>query len=91
MKTEIIKLGAFGGLHARQAALLVNEASHHISDVTLEYKNGKANLKSVLGVMSLGVPQGAEVKLTVSGSDHEKAFEAIKKLIQEIQTRTYHD
>ena len=47
------------GIHARPATLLVQTASKFASDITLEYKGKSVNLKSIMGVMSLGVGQGA--------------------------------
>ena len=43
------------GIHARPATLLVQTASKFNSDVNLEYKGKSVNLKSIMGVMSLGV------------------------------------
>ena len=43
------------GIHARPATLLVQTASKFASDITLEYKGKSVNLKSIMGVMSLGV------------------------------------
>lgn len=45
------------GIHARPATLLVQTASKFASDITLEYKGKSVNLKSIMGVMSLGVGQ----------------------------------
>lgn len=43
------------GIHARPATLLVQAASKFASDVTLSYQGKDVNLKSIMGVMSLGV------------------------------------
>ena len=45
------------GLQAQQVTLLVNTANKFSSEVSLEYKAKKVNLKSIMGVMSLGVSQ----------------------------------
>ena len=69
------------GIHARPATLLVNTATKFASDVNLEY-NGKAvNLKSIIGVMSLGVSQGAEVKISASGADEAEAVAALTEVL----------
>ena len=47
------------GIHARPATLLVQTASKYSSDIQLEYKGKSVNLKSIMGVMSLGVGQEA--------------------------------
>lgn len=79
MKKESFKVIAETGIHARPATLLVQTASKFQSDITLEYKGKSVNLKSIMGVMSLGVGQGAEVVIQVSGEDEHDAMVAIKE------------
>ena len=62
------------GLHARPATTLVQAASQFDSDIKLEYKGKFANLKSIMGVMSLGIPKGAVIKITAEGLDEEQAI-----------------
>ncbi|WP_070119424.1 phosphocarrier protein HPr [Bacillus marinisedimentorum] len=71
------------GIHARPATQLVNKAGHYQSDVTLEYKGKTVNLKSIMGVMSLGVPQGAEVTIKAEGSDADEALAGLEELMNE--------
>ena len=65
------------GIHARPATLLVQAASKFNSDINLEYNGKSVNLKSIMGVMSLGVGQGADVTITADGDDANEAIEAI--------------
>ena len=65
------------GIHARPATLLVQAASQFNSDINLEYNGKSVNLKSIMGVMSLGVGQGADVTITADGDDAKEAIEAI--------------
>lgn len=65
------------GIHARPATLLVQTASKFNSDVNLEYKGKSVNLKSIMGVMSLGVGQGSDVVITAEGDDEEEAIQTI--------------
>ena len=65
------------GIHARPATLLVQAASKFNSDINLEYNVKSVNLKSIMGVMSLGVGQGADVTITADGDDAKEAIEAI--------------
>lgn len=65
------------GIHARPATLLVQAASKFNSDINLEYNGKSVNLKSIMGVMSLGVGQGADVTITADGDDAKEAIEAI--------------
>ncbi|MGG0921783.1 phosphocarrier protein HPr [Leuconostoc suionicum] len=65
------------GIHARPATLLVRAASKFASDVTLSYQGKDVNLKSIMGVMSLGVGQGADVTIKTEGADEEAAMTTI--------------
>lgn len=65
------------GIHARPATLLVQAASKFNSDINLEYNGKSVNLKSIMGVMSLGVGQGADVTITADGDDAKETIEAI--------------
>ncbi|GAA3631792.1 phosphocarrier protein HPr [Lactobacillus hamsteri] len=65
------------GIHARPATLLVQAASKFGSDVNLEYNGKSVNLKSIMGVMSLGVGQNADVTITADGDDEKDALDAI--------------
>ena len=52
------------------------------SEVTLEYKGKSVNLKSIMGVMSLGVGQGADVTITAEGADADDAIAAISETME---------
>ncbi|WP_220740943.1 phosphocarrier protein HPr [Leuconostoc miyukkimchii] len=70
------------GIHARPATLLVQAASKFTSDVTLSYQGKDVNLKSIMGVMSLGVGQGADVTIKTDGEDEEAAIKAIAEAME---------
>lgn len=73
------------GLHARPATKLVQSVTNVQSDVTLEYRGRSVNLKSIMGVMSLGIPKGAEIKIITAGRDEVAAIEAVNKVMREEQ------
>ncbi|GAF40438.1 phosphotransferase system, phosphocarrier protein HPr [Agrilactobacillus composti DSM 18527 = JCM 14202] len=70
------------GIHARPATLLVQTASKFNSDINLEYKGKSVNLKSIMGVMSLGVGQGADVTISADGADEKDALEAVSETMK---------
>ncbi|CAM3099185.1 phosphocarrier protein HPr [Leuconostoc rapi] len=70
------------GIHARPATLLVQAASKFTSDVTLSYQGKDVNLKSIMGVMSLGVGQGADVTIKAEGEDEAAAIAAIVEAME---------
>ncbi|AGX03630.1 MULTISPECIES: phosphocarrier protein HPr [Bacillaceae] len=78
MVEKQFKVTAETGIHARPATLLVQTASKFDSDVHLEYKEKKVNLKSIMGVMSLGVGQGADIKIIAEGNDEAEAVKALE-------------
>ena len=69
------------GIHARPATMLVQTASKFDSDIQLEYNSKKVNVKSIMGVMSLGVGKDAEITIYVDGSDEAEAIEAITDVL----------
>lgn len=73
------------GLHARPATLLVKKASSFKSDVSIEYNGKKANVKSLIGVLSLAVTKNALIKVIASGDDEALAVEEIVKLVQTLE------
>lgn len=83
MKEQTFKITADTGVHARPATLLVNQAGQFESEIELHYNNKTVNLKSIMGVMSLGIPKGAEIKITATGSDEENAMKSIEEVIKE--------
>lgn len=68
------------GLHARPAALFVQEASKFKSEVSVRNGEQEVNAKSILGVLMLGADQGCVITVTAEGEDAEAALEAIKAL-----------
>ncbi|OYW69359.1 MAG: phosphocarrier protein HPr [Aerococcus viridans] len=77
MQKQEFNITAETGIHARPATLLVQAASKFNSDINLEYKGKSVNLKSIMGVMSLGVGQGSDVVITAEGDDEEEAIQTI--------------
>ncbi|WP_342430419.1 phosphocarrier protein HPr [Neobacillus sp. FSL H8-0543] len=82
MAEKQFKVIADTGIHARPATLLVQTASKFDSEVTLEYKSKKVNLKSIMGVMSLGISQGADIVISAEGSDSEDALKSLDDLLK---------
>lgn len=82
-KEVVVKNGS--GLHARPATLLVKKASSFKSDVSIEYNGKKANVKSLIGVLSLAVTKDATIKVVASGDDEALAVEEIVKLVENLE------
>ncbi|WP_085994219.1 phosphocarrier protein HPr [Oceanobacillus senegalensis] len=69
------------GIHARPATTLVHAASQFDSEIKLEYKGKAVNLKSIMGVMSLGIGNGAQIKMSADGKDEQEALSTLEKTI----------
>lgn len=82
MLEKQFKVTAETGIHARPATLLVQTASKFDSEIYLEYKDKKVNLKSIMGVMSLGVGQGADIKISAEGSDEAEAVNSLEETLK---------
>ena len=66
------------GLHARPATVAVNAASKFKSEINVAFKGREVNMKSIMGVMSLGIPTQSEI--TVSYED--AAVAAIEEVLR---------
>ncbi len=75
------KIVAETGIHARPATLLVQAAGKFDSEITLEYKGRSVNLKSIMGVMSLGVGKNADITIAATGSDENDAINTLTETL----------
>lgn len=69
------------GIHARPASMLVSVANKFSSDINLVYDGKDVNLKSILGVMSLGIGLGEEFKINANGADEQEALDELTKAL----------
>jgi len=68
------------GIHARPATALVNKANEFKSDVSAESKGRKVTMKSILGVLSLGLEAGDVVTFEATGDDSALVLEAFEEI-----------
>jgi phosphocarrier protein len=77
-----VTLGSKSGLHARPAAIFVQQAKGFQSQITLSKDEKTANARSILSVLSLGAEQGDQVVLKVNGADAETALAQLTALLE---------
>jgi phosphotransferase system HPr (HPr) family protein len=65
------------GLHARPAAVLVQTAGRYQAQVRLAHGEKRADARSIIQLLSLGVRQGSALLVTAEGSDEEEALAAV--------------
>lgn len=70
------------GLHARPAALFVQTANRFTCEVTVRKGRQKVNGKSIMGIMTLAVQQGASIIVRTEGPEAEEAMAEISRLIE---------
>ena len=70
------------GLHARPATVAVNAASKFKSEVKVAFKGREVNMKSIMGVMSLGIPTQSEITITCVGEDEQVAAQTIEEILR---------
>lgn len=65
------------GFHARPAAILTQVAIKYKSRIDILFEDKKITAKSILGIMSAGIPYGATIVIQCDGEDEVEAMEAI--------------
>lgn len=70
------------GLHARLAAKVVQAASKYDVEIELHYQDKVVDLKSILGLMSLSIPYGENVRLVAKGENVEEAIKDVASILE---------
>lgn len=71
------------GLHARPATILVNQSNKFTSQIHILHNGKQMDLKSIMGVMALGIPTKAKVEIIADGDDEKEAIAALSKVVKE--------
>ena len=69
------------GLHACPATFFIQKANEFKSSIWVEKEERRVNAKSLLGVLSLGIMGGTDIKIIADGSDEEEAVEGLVALV----------
>ena len=70
------------GLHARPAELFAKLALQFESRIALIRNDQRADGKSILEILTLGVQPGTELVLEAQGNDAQQAVEALATLVE---------
>ena len=76
------------GLYASPATELVYAVKLYKSHVTLNYNEKSVNMKSLMGVLSLGIPHKAKIEIVVEGEDEGTAMDMIVEKIKSLEIGT---
>jgi phosphocarrier protein len=82
MAKALVQVNTEVGLHARPAAEFVKAAASSGHLVHLTNRQGKRVLgNSILGILSLGVKQGEEITIEVSGLDEDAVLQTLIQVV----------
>ena len=70
------------GLHSRPATFFIQKANEYKSSIWVERDERRVNAKSLLGVLSLGIMGGTNIRIIADGSDEQSAVEGLVKLVE---------
>ena len=70
------------GLHARPATFFIQKANEFKSSIWVEKEERRVNAKSRLGVLSLGIVGGTNIRIIADGVDEEAAVDGLVSLVQ---------
>ena len=70
------------GLHARPAALFVQEASRHKCSVVVVKDGLEVNGKSVMGLMLLAAESGSKLTVKADGPDEAAALDGLAAVFE---------
>jgi len=82
MMERTVTIGSKSGLHARPAAIFVQNAKGFQCRITLSKNEKTANAKSILSVLALGAEQGDQVVLKAEGDDAATAVDSLTALLE---------
>lgn len=82
MSEKTVKIKLNSGLHARSAALFVQEASRFQSDIFIEKSGRKINAKSIMGLLSLAIAQDEFITIYTDGQDEAEALQTLSAFVQ---------
>jgi phosphotransferase system HPr (HPr) family protein len=77
-----IKIESENGLHARPASLIVNACLAFESEIFLIKGETKANARSIMNLMAMGIVYGDEISVLAEGNDSEEAESKIVSIIE---------
>ena len=68
--------------HTRQATNLIRLANEYRSDIWIERNGRRVNAKSLLGLLSLGIAGGTDIRIIADGADEQEAVESLVELVE---------
>ena len=82
MYVKDVKVQNQVGLHARPATFFIQKANEFKASIWVEKDERRVNAKSLLGVLSLGIVGGTEIKVIADGADEQLAVDSLIKMVE---------
>lgn len=70
------------GIHCRPSALIIKAIAGHQGEIEVTTESGSTNLRSMIGLIGLGLAAGTVANVRVSGDDEEQLLETVVDLLE---------
>ena len=71
------------GIHMRPSQVILDTVADYPGDVRVESAQGQADLHSIMGLLTMALEQGAQVKISVTGPEES---DVCRKLVELFET-----
>ena len=78
MQSKEVTIFSKTGLESKMAARLIQKASSYESNIWIQKGERKANAKSLLGLLSLGISPGDNITIITEGRDESTALSELE-------------
>ncbi|NLU51882.1 MAG: HPr family phosphocarrier protein [Clostridiaceae bacterium] len=78
MISKEVVISSKTGLESKMAARLIQKASSYESNIWIQKDERKANAKSLLGLLSLGISPGDTITIITDGRDEATALSELE-------------
>lgn len=82
MTSKEVAVKSSQGLHAKPASVFIQRANTYKCSIWVENGDRRANAKSLLGVLSLGITGGTDIRIIADGNDENEALAALVQMVE---------
>lgn len=83
MESTEVTIVNSAGLHARPAMMIVQMVEPYEAELTIHHNGYRANMRSIMELIALGVPVGSRLKIEADGPHAMEALGAVSTLFME--------
>jgi len=70
------------GIHCRPSSVIMKAVKGYEGDIRIVAESGETDLRSIYGLLSLGLEKGATVTIQVDGPDEEAVCRQLEELFE---------